>query len=386
MIDDDEARRLLGLAAETSVPSAIDVDQAVHEGGRRVRRRRLLTSAAAVVAVFAIGTGTATAVLLGRPAPQQQVPIATPAVNPTAPTGAPAGPPLPAAALGDLSPQRIAGVVTDDGLLVATRGSDGRLNVRDAGTGEWSALDGVITTSPAAAVVTGRVYVAARGTAGDVLLRWQDSGKWTQWISLGGATASAPSIMAIGQHQLLVTARTTAGQVAFARVSLPSPTKPSWTVLSGLTASSAPLTGPLSTVDGCAGAVPISARSFDDGKPYVASVCPTGTTSGWRLAFDLKIAGGGSIATPLSGNSAVIWFRAVNGHLWVWPGHGAPVQVGTPPNSGVERIAGTPSAVVSDSGSLVVLVRTTTGSVWAYTAPKATPATGRWASFGGYAS
>jgi hypothetical protein len=389
MIDDDpqatEARQLLGLAAETSVPSAIDINQAVNEGGRRVRRRQLLTSVAAVVAVCAIGVGTGTAVLLGRPA-QQQAPIATPVISSTEAPSAPAGPPLAAAVLGDLSPQRIAGVTTDDGLLVATRGSDGRVNVRNPGTGQWSALDGVVSSSPAAATANGRVYLAARGTAGDLVLRWQDGGTWTQWLSLGGSIASAPSISAIGQNQLLVTVRTTAAQVAYARLALPSPKKADWTVLSGLTTSSAPLTGPLSTVDGCAGAVPVGARNFDDGKLYVASVCPTGSATGWRQAFDLKIASGGSIATPLTGTSAVIWFRAVNGHLWVWPGHGAPVQVGTPPNVEVLRIAGTPSAVIENSGSLVVLVRTTTGSVWAYTAPRATPATGRWASFGGYSS
>ncbi|GAA1679197.1 hypothetical protein GCM10009765_30530 [Fodinicola feengrottensis] len=398
MSDDDlqttEARRLLGLAAETSVPSAIDIGQAVVDGTRQVRRRRLAVNLAAVVGVAVVGIGTAATVLTGHSAPTPAPIAARPdpsaaATGPAALPG-PAGPARAAAVLGDISPQRVAGAPTPDGVLIATRGSDGRVNVRPAGSGQWIALDGVVSTSPAAATVDGRVYIAARGDAGDVLLRWQDGDTWTRWVSLGGTTTSAPSIVGTGGHQLFVTARTSGLQVSYARVDLDTPShKPSWRTIAGLDAYSAPLAGPVSTV-GCVNAVPVSARGFQDGRLYVTAVCPDGSSAGWHQPFGDQIASGAAIGTPLTGGAqkpaAVVWFRGVEGGLWVWPGAGKPASVGVPPRLAVQRIACTPTVVTQTPGRMVVLVRTTTGSVWAYTAQQNAPTTGQWTTLGGYAS
>ncbi|WP_163512512.1 hypothetical protein [Fodinicola acaciae] len=373
---EDETRRLLGVAADTEVPSAVDVNRAVADGTRRVRRRRLIASVAAVVGLAAIGLGTVGGLSLGRgtPAPPlssaRQSPPPMPSALATGPVVAPAN-------LGDISPQRVAGAATRNGLLVATRGRDGRINVRTPGSGVWTALDGPVTSSPSATSLGNDVYLAARGKTGDVLLRWTSGGTWTDWTSLGGGpTTSAPSITAIG-GKLLVTVRKSADELEYAVVR-PADLDANW-LATGVTTSAAPIAMPIGDARGCAA---VTTRGDGDAKVYRQQICADGSSSTGMVKpfFDTRVSSGASIVGGL------VWFRGLNGHLWLWSGGGAPTQIGTPPNIATTRIACTPTVVMSSSDTLVVLVRTPTAEVWAYTAPLSAPTRGQWEPYGGYAS
>lgn len=372
---EDEARRLLGLAADTRLPSAVDVDLAVVDGSRRVRRRQLIASAFAVVSLAAVGLGAVGVSNLGRPNPAP--PLASAQRSALPPTLA-AGPLVAPANLGDLSPQRVAGAPTPNGLLVATRGRDGRINVR-VGPGEWTALAGPVTSSPSAtAAPDGRIFLAARGKAGDVLLRTMTGGKWDEWKSLGGEpTTSAPSITATGD-KLVLAVRTANDFVRYAVVAAAAPTSPDWRTLGNRITSAAPITSPVPDARGC---VDVTARGADDRRIWVNQICPDGTPGLWKQRSTALIASGAAQVGQL------VWFRGSNGKLFLFTGSGEPRQIGVPPDLEIARIAGTPTAVVTGGGTLVVLVRAPTSSeVWVYAARQSDPTGGQWSPYGGYAS
>ena len=115
--------------------------------------------------------------------------------------------PVPAAPPADVSPVRVAIAFTTPeagafaGLYV--RGTNGQVYRRDfhigadAPRGGWVPLTGVVASGPAAAADggnTGVEVVAARSTAGTLLVRSRSSENSGSWRDLGGALTSAPAL------------------------------------------------------------------------------------------------------------------------------------------------------------------------------------------------
>lgn len=414
-IDEPGVRALLSEAAETAVPPAFDPAAAAATGRRRRFRRRVAGSVTALGAVAVLGLGGLIAVNISgfRPA----VPAG----------GVTAGPPSAAAELGDISPQRVAGVQVGGELVAAIRGTDGRVWTR-GGVGSstaWRALAGQVTTSPAlAADGDGTVYLAARGAGGDVLLRIRRGGAdganggWTDWRSLGGATNSAPSLAYVpGARALLVTALgnqriddqiSGRKEVLVALVnttSAPPGARARWRTAAGSLADSsasgvsgAPLVSvgmPPAAAGSAASECPreaavISARGSDR-RTHAAVFCPpdlTGSAGGpsvrprWSSVFGVDNSSTAAVVGRWS------WYRGLDGQLWQSGGDEAPTVVGAPPANGERRIAGTPTAITTadvptsnEVSKVRVFVRDTDGGAWMYS-PVA-GAGGDWTSLGG---
>lgn len=99
--------------------------------------------------------------------------------------------------LGGVISSDVAVVCTSDGgARIFARGEDRALWTRTVDpSGEWTSLDGVIESAPDASVAAnGTIDVVARGSDSAVWHRGWTSSGWSEWRSLGGRTATAPSI------------------------------------------------------------------------------------------------------------------------------------------------------------------------------------------------
>jgi hypothetical protein len=306
----------------------------------------------------------------------------------------------------DISPQRVAGAYTSDGLHVFVRGTTGyiyqKLISPNGQQSAWTQMGDTVASSPAATVDNeGRIYVAARAANGNVVYRWrQPTGAWTTWVNVGGSTYGAPALQAIqGQtmdspdNQVTIAALDSGGRLQ-ARQFLWNSTTPSraawatWQPRGTQQLAAAPNLG----------AGPGCQAPDDNAMPYVPlfegrSVARTGighlpceSADNWPTLVNSTIAS--SIDSDAEGRA---WYRGTDGALWA-----NSTRIGVPA-AGL-RVACSPTVsgyevpvfgdIVRDPSSTAVLIRDNTGASWRYTPPAGgnDGAGGTWTSLGGKAT
>ncbi|WP_163512514.1 hypothetical protein [Fodinicola acaciae] len=313
----------------------------------------------------------------------------------------------------DISPQRVAGAYAADGLHVFVRGTTGYVYqklVSPAGQqSAWAMMGTQVASSPAAAVDEDRrVYVAARASNGNVLLRWREpTGAWTAWHNIGGTTYGAPSLQAApeagdGEDAYLAVAALTASGTIQVRLFKPGTLLPpsngaswtGWRTVDGQVTTAAPmlsLAHACTTPFGLPNVAYVQARTAN-GTGVERPLCLTTPGGDWRPTVSDTTASGISY-TPGSSNAGhnMYWYRGTDGALWA-----SGVRVGVPADG--RRLAGTPTVAgyrmppldIFPMDPLTVLVRDDQGGAWIYQPPSDQVGTGdtggTWTSLGGVAT
>ncbi|HEV7826650.1 MAG TPA: hypothetical protein VGP02_17280 [Mycobacteriales bacterium] len=268
----------------------------------------------------------------------------------------------------DVTPIKVAASGLGDGHAVYVRGGDGRVWWRTVETfgapgysTRWRALPGRVGSGPDVAQVSdAELWLAARSTAGHLLVRRQQGAAFGAWQDLGGGLTSAPVLVnETGTPRLWAFARGAAGDARY-RVRGGDGTWSPWRSIGGT------LTAAPDAVDSL-GQIRVYIRR-GDGTTGVRAFDLTNRTWGPWQRVGLKV----TSATSTVASSAVYqlqYFRGARNHVYVM------VDVAPGDLGGVAT-----SAPDATYGGEVVVVRGTDGALWARTdlAP--------WQRLGGHAT
>ena len=239
----------------------------------------------------------------------------------TAVTALVAGTPATAAPPPDVTPVKVAATRIGEGHAVYVRGTDGRLYWRTVEeftapgySTAWRALPGGTVGSGPDAVQEGGelVWLAARATNGNLLVRRQDGTSFGSWVNLGGVITTAPAMaLQSSTGDLWAFARGGDGAVWY-RIRGGSGVWSPWQSLGGIvTAAPDPVVG---TDDGV---LRVFARG-GDGTLYRRVWQPPGGPGGWgpweRIGVPINS------ATSSDGSDVVSFathFRGANRHVYL---------------------------------------------------------------------
>lgn len=279
--------------------------------------------------------------------------------------------PASAAAPPDVSPVKVAASRLGEGHAVYVRGTDGRIWWRTVqafsspqySTG-WRSLPGVVASGPDVAQVSDtELWLAARSTASNLLVRRQTGAVFEGWQNLGGLLTSAP-VLAVetGTPRLWAFARGGDGAVWYRIRGGDGAWAPWRTSGGGFTSA------PDAVFHDLLGTMRVQGRGLDGAVWARGFDVPTGTWSAWTIA--------GAVTT--SATSTVRSDEVFRITYW----RGADRQVlslvdGPEPNDLGGRTTSAPDA---SYGGEVVAVRGTDNAVWARVAGAP------WRSLGGAAS
>ena len=218
--------------------------------------------------------------------------------------------------------------------------------------GAWSpqlGIGGIIVGAPAAAIIPGGVIVAARGTDGALWLRQMRNGSWGPWYSWGGIISASPAITAASDSRVDVFGRGADGAL-WTRTMLGGQQPGPWRSLGGKL-----VTGPAAAASG-SGSINVTAIGTDNA--VWTRTLSGGAWSPWASIGGRTYSAPAVAWAPQSSQRSV-FVRGTDNALWV--ATFGPGATGWRSMGGI--LIDSPGAAASAAG-LDVAVRGADNAVW----------------------